>query len=301
MEYDPAHALRLLRLGTGQADAAFRDAQEEAVRHVVEGKGRLLLVQKTGWGKSNVYFIATKILREAGLGPTLLVSPLLSLMRNQILQAQRHGVRAERITSDNTDDWDEIEGRIRSNEVDLLLISPERLANERFSTGILAEIAGTISLLVIDEAHCISDWGHDFRPEYRLIARTVRDLPTKGWSPEVRNTVELIDVIWLKPGTGDIVSAFEVEKSTSIYSGILRLEDLARSVPDLSCDLYIVAPDDRKKQVMAQFSRPAFSDLSDISLAYISFGDLCDHCDGLCMFGEDHTALSKIASKKLLA
>lgn len=130
---------------------------------------------------------------------------------------------------------------------------------------------------------------------------TVRDLPTKEWSPEVRNTVELIDVIWLKPGTGDIVSAFEVEKSTSIYSGILRLEDLARSVPDLSCDLYIVAPDDRKKQVMAQFSRPAFSDLSDISLAYISFGDLCDHCDGLCMFGEDHTALSKISSKRLLA
>jgi type II restriction enzyme len=137
--------------------------------------------------------------------------------------------------------------------------------------------------------------GHSFAME------TVPKLPVMDWSTEVRNTVELIDVVWLKPGTGAVVSAFEVEKSTSIYSGILRLEDLARSVPQVSCDLYIVAPDNRKKEVMAQFCRPAFSDLSDMSFSYISFGDLCGHCDGLCMFGEDHTALGKISSKSLLA
>jgi type II restriction enzyme len=125
---------------------------------------------------------------------------------------------------------------------------------------------------------------------------TIPELPPKDWPPEVRDTVTLIDVIWLKPQTGEIVSAFEVEKSTSIYSGILRLEDLARSIPDRCCDLYLVAPDRREKEVMAQFARPAFrDDISDISMAFISFGDLREHCDGLCKFGEDHTILRKIA------
>ncbi len=146
-----------------------------------------------------------------------------------------------------------------------------------------------------NDRHRVYD-GHFFAQE------TIPELPAQDWpSEEVRSTVELIDVIWLKRGTGEIVSAFEVEKSTSIYSGILRLEDLARSMPNVACDLYIVAPDDRKKQVLAQFSRPAFSDLSNMSFAYVSFSDLCDHCDGLCMFGEDHTALSKIASNSLFA
>jgi type II restriction enzyme len=125
---------------------------------------------------------------------------------------------------------------------------------------------------------------------------TIPQLPPLGWSPEVMDTVGLIDVIWLRPGTSEIVSAFEVEKSTSIYSGILRLEDLARSIPDCTCNFYLVAPDHREKEVMAQLARPAFrTDLADISLAFIPFTDLCDHCDALCKFGEDHTILKKIA------
>ena len=177
MEYDAGRALDLLRLGTGQSDAEFREGQEDAIRHIVEGRGRLLVVQKTGWGKSFVYFIATKLLRDAGSGPALLFSPLLSLMRNQIAAAERMGVRAIRITSDNREEWSAAEERLRRDEADILLISPERLGNERFRTGVLAEIAERVALLVIDEAHCISDWGHDFRPHYRLIERIARTLP----------------------------------------------------------------------------------------------------------------------------
>lgn len=164
-------------MGSGRTDAIFRDGQEDAIRHMVEGKGRLLVVQKTGWGKSFVYFIATKLLREAGAGPALLISPLLALMRNQIAAAERMGVRADTINSDNKDDWAAVEDKLSKGEIDILLISPERLANERFRTQVLAGIAAQISMLVIDEAHCISDWGHDFRPHYRLLERMVKTLP----------------------------------------------------------------------------------------------------------------------------
>lgn len=177
MAYDPKRALELLRIGSGRADATFRDGQEDAISHIVEGKGRLLVVQKTGWGKSFVYFIATKLLREAGAGPALLISPLLALMRNQIAAAERMGVRAATINSDNQDEWKTVEAKLRRNEVDILLIAPEKLGNDWFNTEVLAGIAGQISLMVIDEAHCISDWGHDFRPHYRLLERIARTLP----------------------------------------------------------------------------------------------------------------------------
>jgi ATP-dependent DNA helicase RecQ len=179
MRYNPTRALELLRIGTGNPAAAFHDGQENAIQYIVEGRGRLLVVQRTGWGKSFVYFIAAKLLREQGMGPAILVSPLLALMRNQIAAAERMGVRAKTINSENQTEWETVEAALAGNEVDILLISPERLANERFGTWVLAPVAGRISLLVVDEAHCISDWGHDFRPHYRFIERMIRSLPSK--------------------------------------------------------------------------------------------------------------------------
>ena len=127
---------------------------------------------------------------------------------------------------------------------------------------------------------------------------TIPALPAMDWSVEVMDTTSLIDVIWLKRGTNEIVSAFEIEKSTSIYSGILRMEDLARSIPDCTCNFYLVAPTQREREVIAQLTRPAFrNDLTDISLAFISFDNLRDHCDALCKFGEDYTVLRKIAQR----
>lgn len=130
---------------------------------------------------------------------------------------------------------------------------------------------------------------------------TIPSLPQMGWTQEVMDTTSLIDVIWLRPGTNEIVSAFEIEKSTSIYSGILRMEDLARSIPGCTCNFYLVAPNRREKEVVAQLTRPAFrNDLTDISLAFIPFDNLREHCDALCKFGEDHTILRKIAQSSTM-
>ena len=177
MDYNAARSLELLRSGSGIPDAQFRDDQEAAIRHIVEGRGKLLVIQKTGWGKSFVYFISAKLLRESGSGPALLISPLLSLMRNQIAAAARMGVRAVTINSNNAAEWKEVETQLQRDAVDILLISPERLANDDFRERVLPGIAGRVAMLVIDEAHCISDWGHDFRPDYRRIERTTRNLP----------------------------------------------------------------------------------------------------------------------------
>ncbi|MDZ4233135.1 MAG: DEAD/DEAH box helicase, partial [Dietzia sp.] len=161
--------------------ARLRDDQWTAIEALVVGRRRALVVQRTGWGKSAVYFIAAKLLRGEGRGPTVIVSPLLALMRNQVEAADRAGVRAATINSSNIADWSEIHDRVRDGELDVLLVSPERLNNPDFRDDVLPALARDAGLVVIDEAHCVSDWGHDFRPDYRrirtLIAELGNDIP----------------------------------------------------------------------------------------------------------------------------
>ena len=171
------HTLSLLRQALTDPRAEFRDGQWEAIVRLVDRRARLLMVQRTGWGKSLVYFLATKLLRDQGAGPTLLISPLLALMRNQVLMADRLGVRAATINSSNTADWGSIREQLHSDAIDILLVSPERLANDEFREQYLLPIASRVGLFVVDEAHCISDWGHDFRPDYRRIVRVLQALP----------------------------------------------------------------------------------------------------------------------------
>jgi ATP-dependent DNA helicase RecQ len=166
-----------LRALVGRDDAVLRDDQWTAIAALVDDKRRALVVQRTGWGKSAVYFVATALLRAQGAGPTVIISPLLALMRNQIAAADRAGIHAVTINSTNVDDWHRIQGSIAAGTVDVLLVSPERLNNPGFRDDVLPSLAATAGLLVIDEAHCISDWGHDFRPDYRRIRTMLADLP----------------------------------------------------------------------------------------------------------------------------
>ena len=166
-----------LRALVGRDDAVLREDQWAAIEALAVDHRRALVVQRTGWGKSAVYFVATKLLREGGAGPTVIVSPLLALMRNQIAAAERAGIRAVTINSTNIDQWQPIHDQIHAGEVDVLLVSPERLNNPGFRDEVLPRLAATCGLLVVDEAHCISDWGHDFRPDYRRLRTLLAELP----------------------------------------------------------------------------------------------------------------------------
>ncbi|HEY2766547.1 MAG TPA: RecQ family ATP-dependent DNA helicase [Pseudonocardiaceae bacterium] len=170
------HAEAVLRALAGP-DARLRDDQWTAIEALVTRRRRALVVQRTGWGKSAVYFVATALLRAAGAGPTVIVSPLLALMRNQIDAARRAGVRAATINSANIDSWAQVQDQVAAGEVDVLLVSPERLNNPDFRDNVLPALTTTAGLLVVDEAHCISDWGHDFRPDYRRLRTLLANLP----------------------------------------------------------------------------------------------------------------------------
>jgi ATP-dependent DNA helicase RecQ len=190
---EPKRALELLRRAVGNPLIEFRDGQWEAIDALVNRRQRLLVVERTGWGKSAVYFIATRILRDRGQGPTLIVSPLLALMRGQSEAAARLGIHAPSINSTNRGEWRKLSDEILADQADALLISPERLANDEFVDTVLFPVAHRIGLLVVDEAHCISDWGHDFRPDYRrvvnVLQRMPRGMPILGTTATANNRV----------------------------------------------------------------------------------------------------------------
>ena len=222
-------------LGPG---AVFRDGQREAIEAVVRGE-RTLVVQRTGWGKSLVYWLATRVLRDRGRGPTLVISPLLSLMRNQIDAAGALGLTAATINSGNRDEWARAETGLRAGSVDVLLVSPERLGNEEFATRILPSIGGGIGLFVVDEAHCISDWGHDFRPDYRRLRRIIAGLPPR--TPLLATTATandrvVADVVEQLGGDvrtirGPLARASLSLQATTLRDGAERLAWLVVNVP----------------------------------------------------------------------
>jgi ATP-dependent DNA helicase RecQ len=263
MPPDANRALELLRLGTQDNNVIFRDDQEDAIRHVVKGRGRLLVVQKTGWGKSSVYFIATKLLREQGAGPALLISPLLALMRNQIAAAERMGVHAFTIHSENMEEWKKIEEKIGRDEVDILLISPERLANEYFRNNVLGPVAGRISLLVVDEAHCISDWGHDFRPHYRFIERIVRLMPanlrllatTATANNRVLDDLQVVLGPNLTVSRGDLSRSSLLLQTIRIPSQAERMAWLATHIPNIAGNGIIYTLTVRDAEQVAEWLR----------------------------------------------
>jgi ATP-dependent DNA helicase RecQ len=210
----------------------LREDQWRAVEALVAHGRRALVVQRTGWGKSAVYFVATALLRKRGSGPTVIVSPLLALMRNQIDAADRAGIRARTINSANTEEWDTVQAEVAAGEVDVLLVSPERLNNPDFRDQVLPKLAATTGLLVVDEAHCISDWGHDFRPDYRRLRTMLADLPpgvpvlATTATANTRVTADVAEQLGTGDGADALVLRGPLERE-SLALGVLRLPDAA--------------------------------------------------------------------------
>ncbi len=231
----------LLKTAVGDSKAEFRDGQWESIDRVVNKRCKTMVVQRTGWGKSAIYFISTKIFRDRGMGPTIIISPLLALMRNQIEAAQRLGIKAVTVNSSNQSDWETIGAQIREDKVDAVLISPERLSNEYFVDNWLLPIAEKIGLFVIDEVHCISDWGHDFRPDYRRLVNVLRQMPPNMPVLGTTATANKRVIEDVQQQLGDI----EVHRGTLVRESLLlqalRLKDqparlawMAKHIPNLN-------------------------------------------------------------------
>lgn len=235
-----AQAQQLLQTALANPAAEFRDGQWEAIDALVNHRQKLLVVQRTGWGKSSVYFISTKIFRDRGMGPTIIVSPLLALMRNQVDAAVRLGLDAVRWDSTNREDRPNILRRLQQNEIDVLFIHPKQFSNQEFLDDVLAPISDRLGLMVVDEAHCISDWGHDFIPEYRLISNILRGLPANtgvlGTTATANNRV--VEDIQTQLGDIQIHRGPLTRESLALQTMVLpdqasRLAWLAQVIPSL--------------------------------------------------------------------
>ncbi|MFC9267147.1 RecQ family ATP-dependent DNA helicase [Streptomyces zhihengii] len=221
---------RLVSDTTGTA--RLREDQWRAIEALVADRRRALVVQRTGWGKSAVYFVATSLLRAQGSGPTVIVSPLLALMRNQVEAAARAGIRARTINSSNTEEWETVQAEVAAGEVDVLLVSPERLNNPDFRDQVLPSLAAATGLLVVDEAHCISDWGHDFRPDYRRLRTMLADLPrgvpvlATTATANARVTADVAEQLGTGAGTDALVLRGPLDRE-SLSLSVLQLPDAA--------------------------------------------------------------------------
>ncbi|MGD6742736.1 RecQ family ATP-dependent DNA helicase [Streptomyces sp. BH106] len=219
-------------VGDPSGKARLREDQWRAIEALVADHRRALVVQRTGWGKSAVYFVATALIRHRGGGPTVIVSPLLALMRNQVEAAERAGIRARTINSSNTEEWDAVRADVAAGEVDVLLVSPERLNNPDFRDNVLPQLAAATGLLVVDEAHCISDWGHDFRPDYRRLRTMLADLPqgvpvlATTATANARVTADVAEQLGTGSGSDALVLRGPLDRE-SLSLGVLRLPDAA--------------------------------------------------------------------------
>ncbi|WP_031486394.1 RecQ family ATP-dependent DNA helicase [Streptomyces bicolor] len=226
-----ADAILAELVGDPGGPTRLREDQWQAVAALVEERRRALVVQRTGWGKSAVYFVATALLRRRGSGPTVIVSPLLALMRNQVEAAARAGIRAHTINSANPEEWEAIHGEVERGETDVLLVSPERLNSVDFREQVLPKLAATTGLLVVDEAHCISDWGHDFRPDYRRLRAILAELPAgvpvlaTTATANARVTADVAEQ--LGTGGGEALVLRGPLDRESLRLGVVRLPDAA--------------------------------------------------------------------------
>ncbi|MFC9925751.1 RecQ family ATP-dependent DNA helicase [Streptomyces sp. NPDC127190] len=227
-----ADAILAELVGDPGGSARLREDQWQAVAALVKEHRRALVVQRTGWGKSAVYFVATALLRRRGSGPTVIVSPLLALMRNQVDSAARAGIRARTINSANPEEWGSIHAEVERGDVDVLLVSPERLNNPEFRDQVLPKLSAATGLLVVDEAHCISDWGHDFRPDYRRLRTMLNELPpgvpvlATTATANARVTADVADQLGTGGTSGALVLRGPLDRE-SLSLGVLRLPDAA--------------------------------------------------------------------------